>query len=335
MDAERNAAGNRRAARGRKDLAEQVAELAKELRAIQAAAATSGGDPLDLSEFRDALLDDTRRPYVRDVVSRETKDLVAKLKEEDLASFGVPFSDERLNARVSAYFSATARLSRMFLDAGYWGAPLRDRVWIRALIAVANEVEGGNGLVVWLRLRRLPALLLVYSATLGAVANDQYAGLAELLLQAKVIDPARETSALLGLYPSAVMEPDVARRLPDSARKLTPVNDWLHERLAPLSHPVLLSDAEFDRVFDRAEFLLGAAFRHWSDRDWAPLGRFYWKDSHRYENRVSNSIRSEFDAAGRLWPPFVGGLFGSDLEAAKNSLDLYADWAAKAGQSVF
>jgi hypothetical protein len=279
--------------------------------------------------------DDRHSVRVRDLVARVTGELVTQLSADDLTAQGVPFSNEELQRRVSRFAEVTTSLASLFVEAGYWGAPARDRGWARSLQRVANAVEGGNGLVVWLRLRLLPALMLEYAGGVAAAMNEQYESLNSLLTHARLIEPAKSGPLLLGVYPSAVMEPDVAHRLPGLERRRTPVSDWLHDHVREPLRSIAPDEYIYDEAFDRFEYLFGAAYWHQAGREWAPIGRFAWKDSHRPMNRLVDIVSIEFDSQGKDWLPFRAGLLGPDLDAARSALSGYNAWVSRAASSWF
>ena len=293
----------------------------------------SAREPVAL--LRAWILDERRRVQVRDLVDEVTKDTIARVSAPDLTAQGIPFGDELLKKRVDEFQQATLVLAYLFSEAGYWGAPEADRVWARALQRVANAVEGGSGLVVWLRLRLLPALIVLYTGCVAAVANKQYGSVRCLLFDPIVKEPSRDQPVVLALFPSAVMEPDVAHRLPGLDRHHTPVSDWLWEVLRPILQAVIPDPDQLEQAFDEFEYLLGVAYASKVDRNWAPIGRFAWRGRQYPEGGLATRLARQFEEEGERWSPFSAGLVGGDLETARANVASYNAWVARASLAWF
>src|SRR5262249_9429019 len=68
----------------------------------------------------------------------------------------------------------------------YFGTQAHEKLWIDLLQRVANFARERAGFVDLLKLRRYPALLLVYGGGVAAVASDNYGTLLALLIRPKV-----------------------------------------------------------------------------------------------------------------------------------------------------
>jgi len=180
-----------------------------------------------------------------------------------------------------------------------------------------------GGAVYLLKLRRYPALLLLYGAGVGAIAAGNFSTLGAVLTKPKVGNGSSTSGPIcLEVFPSAVMETEIGRLLPGLDRHHTPVSDHLFERLREPLRPFLPRDEDYQGAFDRFEYFLGLIHadltRYETEHGWwGPVGCFGWR-GRRYsqESSVSNKISAEMEASGSDWGPLKAGLFGGSIEQA-------------------
>ncbi|MGE0309807.1 MAG: SIR2 family protein, partial [Acidimicrobiia bacterium] len=146
-----------------------------------------------------------------------------------------------------------------------------------------------GGLTDWINLRGYPTLLGTYAVGLGSVSDQNWDPLgAALSLQAR--DPYRDDGALPYAVRYAswrVLSPEAVNSGNQPARR-TPVSDHLHDYFQALLSSVLrVSTDQFAQVFDEWEYLLGVVIRSTYGR--APIGRFVWRSSFRYDDRFPDA----------------------------------------------
>jgi hypothetical protein len=165
-------------------------------------------------------------------------------------------------------------------------------------------------MVIWLKLRRYPALVLMYGMGLGALANSNYRFLKALLDHNIRIDshkPDQHTAA--ALYNQGVLEPNAQKLLPGREREHTPLSNHLFEILREPLREFLPDDNAFEAAFDWFEYLLCLAHcdqkltrRELEEEKsknpdfyiWAPIGRFGWKGR---ERNVVNATEPREDGS--------------------------------------
>jgi hypothetical protein len=325
------------------DLLSRVEALEREVTSLRRAVRAESGR-LDLeadvpeparksvAQLKALILDPGAVIEVRRLIDAETRTAVEVLKGEDLG-FGVPYSDDELRRRVEVYTRSVSVLTALFAQGCYWGSDRHIPIWAHDLERVANASADGNGLVVWINLRLMPALILMYSGGLGAVASGNYSSLRALLEDAMVASATNERAAVHQLVPAAVMDGDVANHLEDSARRLTPLSDWLWQTLRSPLENIVPEERRYDEVFDRLEYMIGLAWvdANRSDRLWGPIGRFAWRRSNHPKANMPSIVAQEVEAQGADWPPLKAGMFGGDRQRLDDAVDKYNQWLAKLG----
>jgi hypothetical protein len=178
------------------------------------------------------LVDPSAKIRLRDLVHEETEKLFAEISAPAFGAQTQLQPAEELTERVEKYGALCETLVSIFVAGCYWGDENSAKLWVASLQRVTNPSESGGGLVYLLKLRRYPALLLLYSAGLAAVAAGNYATLAAVLTKPKVRDDQNKNVAICSeVYPFAVMEKNVGHLLPGLDRHHTPVSDHLFDKL--------------------------------------------------------------------------------------------------------
>lgn len=302
------------------DLAEKVAALEEMNRPHPLSA------QIAIATLKHYLVDERHRIRLHDLVMDETERVHKQVFS--LEAFPLngtfTFSGEELIGRIHRYESATEILMAMMATGCYWGEQHQQALWVKSLERIAKP-ETNNGLEVLLKLRLYPALLLLYAGGIAAIAGERYGNLAALLTQANIKDSidGREVRLGMDLNPRAVMEKPVQQKLPGRDRGYTPLSNHLFEVLRGCLREFLPSDTDYERYFDRFEYLLAlVAVDLYSNASGvnrgAFVGRFGWRRG------ILDFVEQEFSQAGQNWLPLQAGLFGGDTDrflAAKQHVD--------------
>jgi hypothetical protein len=247
-----------------------------------------------LDALRELVVDERFRVRLHALVNRTIDRCLKTIAAPDLeAATTVPFTNEEFERRVEEYKSAASVPAQMIGEGCYWGELWTAPLWASAIERLANANPGSNGIVVWLHLRRLPALIAMYAAGIGAVAGSRYGNLRAILVDPRIREPSRTQPAAIALAPGNVLELEVARRLPGMERRYTPVSDWLFAVCRDWLRDVIPSDDDYLQAFDRYEFLMGLVHFDILSRGWAPVGRFAWRRSHYPADDVVDAITNE------------------------------------------
>jgi len=282
------------------------------------------------------LVDPSAKIRLRDLVHEETEKLFAEISAPAFGGQTQLQPAEELTKRVERYGTLCETSISVFVVGCYWGDVDATKLWVSSLQRVANPAESGGGLVYLLKLRRYPALLLLYSAGLAAVAAGNYATLAAVLTKPKARDDQNKNEAICSeVYPIAVDDQGVWKTMFGLERRRTPVSDHLCARLRGPLREFLPRDEDYQDTFDRFEYLLGlvhADLNRWETENgwWGPVGSFSWRGSRFHQDgHTLQKIGAEIEAEGEDWPLLKAGLFGGSLEQLKTAKAKYDGFLSK------
>ena len=172
--------------------------------------------------------------------------------------------------------------------------------------------EGGNTNL--LNLREYPALLVMYSAGIGALASGNYQGLAATLLRPtyRQRDVQETVGVCEWLAPGYVLED---RLLGDRfARRYTPHSDYMLEQVGPRLASIAPDEHELNALFDVFEYLLALCrLDRTGNGRFVPVGPFVWRYARQGENPVDRFMNAG-TAQGTSWGLLEAGFFDGDPE---------------------
>jgi hypothetical protein len=272
------------------------------------------------------LVDPSARIRLHDLVHEETEKVFAGMCDPAFAAQAQLQPAEELPMRVEKYGALCEILLSVIVTGCYWGNEATTKLWVDCLQRIADPTDSGGGLVYLLKLRRYPALMLLYGAGLAAVVAGNYQAFAAVLTKPKAKnDHGTDVPLCSAVYPIAVIERDLARLLPGLGRNHTPVSDHLFAKLRVSFRDYLPRDEEYQNAFDRFEYLLGLVYADLTRRDiengwWGPVGCFAWRGSlFHQEGTTSREIGAEIETGGTNWPPLKAALFGGSVDQARTA----------------
>jgi hypothetical protein len=176
-------------------------------------------------------------------------------------------------------------------------------------------VSGGT--VVLLKLQRYAALLGLYALAVGALAARRPRPIAKILAEVTITDVGRPDIAIAyKLAPIEVLNGDWLKATEEFLNRKTPASDLVHARVRHAA-AFVTDDAEFDDLFDDAEYLQGLAAMDSTER-WGPPGRFMWRRGTYAERGARDGIVT------RYGPELVDArMFAGSLERLEEVHQLY------------
>lgn len=293
----------------------------------------SASDPLSaqvaVARVKKYLSSDTYKINLSDVFSAETERVRRAVTDErfPIQGSGNSLTGETMLARIKLYEAELNVLLPMLICGAYWARPEQQPVLLRSFKRIADQSGPESGLVIWLKLRRYPGIVLLYGMGLAAVANSNYRFL-KILFDQKIrrdsYKPEEPTATTL--HNVGVLTRDEQRVLPGREREHTPLSNHLFEALREPLREYLPDDTEYDAAFDWFEYLICLAHidqqttRPQLDEEkskkadfylWAPPGRFCWKEGERnvlretearadgsFPLNVANALQAGFCEAG-------------------------------------
>ncbi len=268
------------------------------------------------------------RIRLRDLMHLETEKLYAEMNDGSRFGGQTHQQDHALELleRVNRYGALTETLLSIFVTGCYWAAGNQSKLWVSALQRIARQGQEGGGLEYLLKLRRFPALLLVYAGGIAAIASENYSTFAEIVTGPKIKgDDGKNVPFCSVVYAIAVMDQKIGHMLPGLDRHHTPVSDYLFAKLRDPLREFLPEDDKYQEAFDRFEYLYGvihADLNRWGYEDgwWGPVGCFGWRGRRLSGERlIATAIDAEIENLGGEWPPLKAGLFGGVLDRAKTT----------------
>jgi hypothetical protein len=267
---------------------------------------------------------------------REVENVIPQLSPSHFPVQG-GFSSDEFARRLNRYEALTESLRSILVVGCSWGAADQAELWTRLLDRISNISGPLAGLIVWINIRRYPALLLMYSGGIAAVAQRAYHNLAAVLTLPK-LRAIRAEDPLVSRVNAAseVLDHQAMRSLPGLDRHRTPVSDYLFTSLREPLPELLPDDSIYQRCFDRFEYLLGLICMDINERSWAPVGCFIWRNQFADSNAsIASELKREFESSGENWGPLQAGLFGGSTERYKEVQAAFDAFVMRVSQSMW
>lgn len=237
-------------------------------------------------------------------------------------------------------------LLSLLICGAYWANTEQHTVLLRSFKRIADQSGPESGTIIWLSLRRYPALVLMYGLGLGALANSNYRFLKALFDQNIRTDSYKpEQHTATALHNLSVLERDHQRLLPGREREHTPLSNHLFQILREPLRQYLPDDSAYDAAFDWFEYLLCLVHcdqqvtrpvleqRKSENPDfpiWAPMGRFCWKGEERNIVRETDQMQD-----GSLPANILAALQAGFCEAGDGTrTDKYLNLRAGLGRHI-
>jgi hypothetical protein len=306
-------------------------------------------DPLSasvaLARLKKYLSADAYKISLSDLISNETERAHRAITDSRF-SMHTPHNvtGESILKRMQLYEAETGILLALQVCSAHWASQSQQQIFLKSFKRIADQNGPEAGKVVWLNLRRYPALLLLYGIGLSALANSNYRLLKELLdLNLRIDSYKPDELTAKTLHTMNVLALDAQKVLPGREREHTPLSNHLFQILRDPLREYLPDDVMYDAIFDWLEFLLSLVhidvevtrnqLREDKAKDpdcyyWTPLGRFFWK-------RMERSVLEDTEptADGILPPKVVAALQAGFFESGDGArTDKYLDIRAAFGR---
>lgn len=281
--------------------------------------------PIAVATLKRFLPEDRYRIRLRDLVMDEANRVHTEMDDSRYPVEGDQITYDSVAERAKEYESIMEVLGSMMITGCYWGEETHQNIWRQCLERIADPGGKTSGYELYLKLKLYPALLLLYSGGVAAVAAGNYENLATLFVRARGRLPFKKEVPLAHILdPESILDPDVALRLLKSERKLfTPASDYLFKILREPLRNLIPRDAEYERNFDRFEYLLslvsGDLYEKLESYTAWTVGSFLWRDRDHLglKESVLSSLYREIESAGGDWPGIKAGLFDGSVDRFK------------------
>ena len=264
-----------------------------------------------------------------DLISETVERVVESISARDFGMYNPNPDSRTVTARVRAYEAACSTLLAMAPIGGFWTDEDHLGDWQRAFERLI-QVSPAPGIVIWLNLRRYPALLLLYALGLGAVEADRYLTISALFNRVVKDDSnvGQDSTALSRLVEDIGIF--YQRELLEGVESnLTPINDWLYGVLRRPLRQVIRDDSRYAYTFDKLEMLISMGYhyknRSWSD--WFPLGGFVLRSSNRQS--IIAELKESIERFGSESPFVSTGIFGVTSEECVELIRYFEEYIGK------
>jgi hypothetical protein len=223
------------------------------------------------------LVDDRHRIRLHDLVNDEVEKLYGELSTKSF-SVGDSFSIQELLHRMQRYESLAEVALAIMANGCYWGEESYRYLWVKILDRIANPPKLTPGLIstAWERLRFYPALLLLYTGGIAALASGQHTTFAALLTQPTIRDDNGPFPLTLNTF--TVIKAEIQQTW---TKSYTPLSNHIYEVLREPLKELLPDDMQYQKYFDRFEYLLALVHAHLkskqSRRASGLVGAFGWR----------------------------------------------------------
>lgn len=275
-----------------------------------------------VTSLKSYLAEERHRIRLRDLVHEETEQAYAQLfSTEQFPLSDTPYSPEALLERLRRYEALTERLEALVTTGCFWAADDQRSLWSEVLGRIGSPpAPTSTYITAWNNLRWYPLLRLLYSGSLAALAKGDYRTLGSLLTVQIVHSSGQGEPEALSMCVWAVtgVVPGDTLNKALGQNDRVPVSEYLFTGLRERLREFTPSDAEYDRLFDRFEYLYALdRLDRKGDEHWIPIGRF----SYRFvrSQSVVRTIHSEIEQQGSAWEPLQQGLFSGLLDRAKSA----------------
>lgn len=264
-------------------------------------------------------LEDKNEIRIHDMILQEASRVSQGTILDPSPTQSVQPTQEEFLRRMKIYESNVETLQAMMCCLGYWGKENVEAVVVKSFELLIESQKERNGYPAWIYLRLYPALILLYSLGLAALANNNYALLGVVFLkpQNRYRDE-KQTSLILDLYADRVIEVDLGHWIPGREREFTPTSNHLFELLKPTLKEYIPEERQYADLFDRFEFLqslvIADLILQIRDHGWAPIGRWSWKYIYETERGISAAFAKEMALMSDDIPGPVLSWFGNSLD---------------------
>ena len=293
--------------------------------------------PTALEEFEEYLTDPTKQAKARGLVIKDARKLYDALNDPTLLKKD---EDQRYVAiveRMKEYELLVGPFMELFTAGCYGGGEWLRSVWPEALSIIGNPVKTPRGAEALMRLRRYPALLLLYAGGVAAVAGKNYGSLTALLRETHVNTYGPSKSVSSGLAPGHVVSSYDEQHLAEKGTHRMPFNSHIVNVLRPALSKYVHNDDQYMVNFVRFEYLYALVSE--VQGNGLIVGSFSWESEQqrglssfaRTNVWIVRETEEELDRLGAEWPPLTCGLFDGPLEEFrefKSKVDLKVSQSA-------
>ena len=259
------------------------------------------------------LVEDRHRIRLHDLFMREVEEAHSANLALPTRLHGVSQRDA-YQQRLQEAEGLVEKLARMTSTLAYFGSAENSTLITRCIERLLQlPIEGGSSDL--LHLKEYPALLVMYSAGIAAIAVEGYSSLAAALLDPEFRHRDAQETVHVSQWIAPVYVLGSSLLGNDTfARRHTPHSDYVLSVVERTLKTLIPEKNDRDACFDIFEYLL--ALCHWDvahDTRYVPYGAFFWRYNRQRENAVDRFMTAG-TAKGAQWGLLEAGFFGGNPE---------------------
>lgn len=191
-----------------------------------------------------------------DLVLAEQERLVEAMKTPSLLAIEGTQDPENIIKRMLRYEAITEAIQGMIVEGAGWGKSEQQETWLSCIRRIFSiGLAHGDEYSKWKKLALYPAMLLTYSAGIAAISRKKYAFFVRMA-KTKVSYEEREERLFLKVRPNIVFNFDVIKTIPDYKNHRASGIQYLYDLLKNRFKALLPDELEFEKYFDRFEYLM-------------------------------------------------------------------------------
>lgn len=283
---------------------------------------------LTSAKIKTLISDPKHRIELHERVHEETEKLFALVGSMNPQNDGN--ATEKARAWIEKIETESKTLRQLFAYGCYFGTDEQSRIWTRSLNRLSSLVHM-NGLTVMLNLQLYPAMLVLYTGGVAAMAAGNASNL-KALLSTTYQEQHRESDLLVERANGWLLDGNQGNAVLGLERRKTPLSDHVHDVITENFPQTLVVKDNFALEYDRWDVLLCMTVAHnrlkQESGQWAPVGRFAWRSETNGKTGL-DIIFEEIETHQKEWPPLTAGLFNASLEDAQAAHELVKGMAQR------
>jgi hypothetical protein len=290
-----------------------------------------------LEQLEEYLTDPAMATKARTLMIDEAKKLYAALNDPEFLKKDEDGRYAAIVERMTEYEALVRPFLDLFAAGCHGGGEWLGLIWSEALTIIANPVDRPRGADALVRLRRYPALLLLYAGGVAAIAGNNYGNLAALLRQTQVRCYSPNKAVSFGLAPGRIVASDDEKQLQEKWHRM-PFNCHVVNILREPLDRYVHNEDQYMENFVRFEYLYALASE--AQGNGLIAGSFTWESEQmrglqRYPQTnvwIVQDTEEELSRLGADWPPLRSGLFDKSFDsfrAFKKEVDVKVAEAAR------
>lgn len=277
---------------------------------------------ISVARLKKYIVRDDARVLLHDLVFKEQEEAFARIREKMDVSL---HPDNKNLMPLLEYFEVCiSTLIHLIINGIFWAKPEHYYLFTNILSRMAGPIPEAKGSFYkeTKAFYYFPSLFTLYAIGIAAVKNRNYKILCDCF-QIKIEESESEHSNqhyLIEFVNACMIDLRLMNKILNHGQNYhTPISTYLCKNLKPFFSGFILSDKEFNDIFDVFEYLLALNYMHIvGDKygsTWAPFGQFQWRKG--ITSLRDNYFKDFFAEAEKVksdWKLLKSGMFDGSFD---------------------